>query len=122
MTQLAVDKVEAEQKLADLEARYATATSGGGPAAELVQAAQVMAGLVAARKRELALVTIYLEDTRAICTDLESQHANQEDGTVAVCGNCLADISTAQLLACRPGPRSDALLHCPTCAVNPNLH
>ena len=92
------------------------------PAAQLVQAAQIRAGLVAARKRELFLVSAYFEETRAICTALENQHANAEVDAVAACDNCLAAISAAQLIACRPGPRSDALLHCPTCAVNPNLH
>ena len=122
VAQLEADKKEAEDRLADLQSRFTYATSEGGPAAELMLAAQIRSGLVAARKRELFLFSSQLVETQAICTALENQHANAEVDAVAACDNCLAPISAAQLIACRPGPRSDALMHCPACAVNPRLH
>ena len=127
VTKLAVDKFEAERKLADLETRFASATSEGGPAAEMVQVAQVRAGLIAARKSALALVSQQLLQAREAAMDIERQHSLYANASisgleVAKCDNCLADIAPSELLACRPGPRSDALLHCPKCAVDPNLH
>ena len=122
VAQLETDKRQAQARLSGLEARYTHATSNGGPAAEMMLAAQVRAGLVAARKRELFLVNAQHEEARATYTALEYQHVNRHVEAVAICENCRAAISAAQLIACRPGPRSDALLHCPTCAVNPSLH
>ena len=103
--------------------RHAQSSRSGGPVALQVQAAQAMAGLLAARKLELDQPTKYHDEACDILAQLARQRDPvQSSGALAVCDNCLKDIFTAQLQDCRAGPRSEALLHCPVCSADPNLH
>ena len=119
---LASDQLAARQRLIDLEARQAQASRSSEPAATKVQTARAMAGLLAARKRELALVAKDHEEACDTLNQLVRQKIVQDAGALAVCDNCCRNIFAAQLQDCRAGPRSEALLHCPICSVDPNLH
>ena len=110
------------QKLSDLEARQVQALRSNEPAARKVQTAQALAGLIAARKSELAQTARLHADACDILNQLRRQKVVREAGALAVCDNCRLDIIATQLPECLPGPRSEALLHCPTCSANPNLH
>ena len=115
-------RATASQKLADLEARQVQALRSHEPAARRVQTAQAMAGLIAARESELAQVVRLHADACDTLNQLRRQKVGRETGVLAVCDNCCQYIFAAQLPECLPGPRSEALLHCPTCSVNPSLH
>jgi hypothetical protein len=110
------------QKLSDLEARQAQALRSNEPAASRVHTAQAMAGLIAARKSELDQVVKLHADACDTLYQLRRQKVVREAGALAVCDTCCQHIFAAQLPECLPGPRSEALLHCPTCSANPNLH
>ena len=115
-------RADTHQKLSDLVARQAQALRSEEPAARKIQTAQAMAGLIAARESELAQVGRLHTDATDTLNQLRRQKVGREAGVVAVCDNCCQYIFAAQLPECLPGPRSEALLHCPTCSANPSLH